>query len=247
MVVPPLPQPPHFAAYIRQFHRKLDSCLDGSIRPQTGPLTTTRIYSFFLPNVCGKTSIFIKSCTLASTRITFCLKFHICSFGRWTPHEFGVIHSSLSLYFALTLERLYNFSRNSASLRRSSAIFFIFNFVSPVSTGAQVSRKVVLERRRDAHFISPPPPKRPCFKNRAHYGVLAPFSSLSAVLPRREHSFHIMLLAICSGVCLSHALACLALPPLYFIILILSVHVREVLLPEHAHSFLEFFLLLSYS
>ena len=124
-------------------------------------------------------AIFIKSCILASTRVTFCSKFHISSFGRWTPHEFGVIHSSLSLYFALTLKPLYYFSRNSASLRRSSAIFFIFNFVSPVSTGAQVSRKVVLERRSDAHFIWPPPPKRPYVQNRAHSHVLAQFSSRS--------------------------------------------------------------------
>ena len=59
-------------------------------------------------------------------------------------------------------------------------------------TGAQVARKVVLERRRDAHFIWRPPPRRPGFKNRTHYGVLAPFSRCSVFLTRREYNFYIV-------------------------------------------------------
>ena len=52
---------------------------------------------FFLPNISGKTSIFIQSGILVSTGITFCSKYPITSFGRCVLHESGVIHSSLSL------------------------------------------------------------------------------------------------------------------------------------------------------
>ena len=68
MVVPPQPRPPHFVWYIRHFARKLDSRLDGSIRPQTCPLTTTTFPPFhFCRMYQAKRSFLIKD-ALPSTR-----------------------------------------------------------------------------------------------------------------------------------------------------------------------------------
>ena len=102
--------------------------------------------------------------------------------------------------------------KKRCSLRRTRTFFSIFNFVTLAGTGAQVSRKVALERRSDAH----------------HYCILAQFPSIAVVVPRREHNFHIMYLAICLGACLSHSPSCLEFPSFYFIILILRPHPSEV-------------------
>ena len=68
MVVPPQPRPPHFAAYIRHFARKLDSRLHKTMTPQTDLPATTNFPPFHFCRMSQAKRYFFTKVALSPTR-----------------------------------------------------------------------------------------------------------------------------------------------------------------------------------